>query len=274
LQALAMCAEEQLRNPDPCVKLMDEADDLESKGEWAAAEAVHRKILAMTESSGNLGMMAKAQMDLAGMLRLIGRLDEAWELTCTATVTARLPISRIFLVGVLIRAASCALERGDSAQALAAASEAVQIQKPGPLEDHMRARALATRAKCLLAAGDSAGAGADLDLACDLLGKNHGSWIPPGVLWTMGLWWEAKSQLEERLGNLARAREAITHAIENRRQSGRPHGLAALARNLEKLGELSRAAGDLESEKRSRSEAKSIREALHLPVGAEPERCS
>jgi tetratricopeptide (TPR) repeat protein len=264
LQALAMCAGEQLRNPDPCVSLMNEADDLEGKGDWAAAEAVRRKVLALTESSDNFGMIAKAQMELANLLRLVGRLDEAWEFACAATISTRQNPS--VLVMTLLCEAACALERGDSTKALAAASEAVQANKPGKLHDHMRARSLTTRAKCLLAQDDLAGAGSDLDLACELLGTNHGSWIPPGILWTLGLWWEAKSQLEERLRNLPRAREAIIRAIENRRQSVSPHGLAALARTLEKLGEISKVAGDLEGAKQALSEAESIREGLHLPM--------
>jgi hypothetical protein len=130
----------------------------------------------------------------------------------------------------------------------------------------MRAKSLTTRAKCLLACGDTSGAEVDLDLACELLGTCHGSWIPAGVLWTLGLWWEVKSQLEERLGNLSRARDAITRAIENRRQFGSTHSLAALARDLEKLPELSNASGDHEGAEQALSEARSIRERLRLPV--------
>src|ERR1700722_2556903 len=266
MQALMMSAAEGLRNPNPVVLLMNKADDFESKGDWAAAEAVRRKVLALTESSENFGMIAKAQMDLAGSLRLVGRLDEAWEFACAATVSARQnpPV----LVMALLCEAACALERGDSAGALAVASEAVQANGSGKLHDHMRARSLTTRAKCLLACGDPAGAEVDLASACELLQGCAGSWIPPGIRWTLGCWWEVRSQLEERLGNLPRARKAIARAIENRRESGSPHTLAALARSLEKLAEFAKAAGELEQEEQALSEAKSIRERLHLPMAS------
>jgi hypothetical protein len=85
-----------------------------------------------------------------------------------------------------------------------------------------------------------------------------------GKIWTLANWWEVKSQLEERLGNLWAAREAITLAVENRRQTRSASALLALAHALEKLGNLSRQAGDEEGEERARSEAKSIREELNL----------
>ena len=37
--------EESLRNPEPIVLLQNEAGELEDKGEWAAAEAAHRRAL-------------------------------------------------------------------------------------------------------------------------------------------------------------------------------------------------------------------------------------
>jgi hypothetical protein len=269
MEALSMAAEEELRNPSPDVQLMNEADALESKGDWPAAEALRQKLLALKEPSGNIGMITKAQMDLSGLLRLLGRLDEAWEFACAATVTARQwPKTFALLVIALSNKVSCALERGDSANALAAAAEAVQVIEPGKLHDNLRARALTARAKCLLAQSDANGAGLDLDSAWELLEANSTSRMLPGIVAALANWWEAKSKLEEQLGNHFRAREAITLAIEYRRQFETPYARLALARALEKLGEFSRAAGDKEAEERQMSEAKSIREGLHLPAGA------
>jgi len=268
MQALIMAAEESLRNPTPELLLQNEADELESKGNWTEAEAVRRKVLALEEASGNFAKISNAQMALCSVLRLVGCGDEAWQFACAATVSARRAKISLLVVMALLREAYCALERGDSAKAFAAAAEAVQIVEPGKLFDHMRARALTARAKCLLARGDTAGAELDLASAGDLLQEKAGSQMMQGIIWTVANWWEVKSQLEERLENLYFAREAITKAIEHYRQCGGPHTLLALARALTKLGEISREAGDFAVEEQSLGEAKAIREGLNLPAAA------
>jgi tetratricopeptide (TPR) repeat protein len=264
MQALAMAAAEQLRNPSPEVLLMDEADDLESKGDWPAAEAVRRKVLALEESSGHSGKIAGAQMKLGKLLRIVGRDDEAWQFVCAATASARRAKIFPLLVTALLGEAFCALDRGDSARALTAAAEAVQVVGPGRLHDHERARALTARARCRLAQGDLTGAQSDLASGWDLLLAHSGSWMLPGIMQTLAMWWEVKGRLEERLGNFSCASEATTTAIELYRQRGDPHALLALARSLEKLGEIAREAGDLAAEQESLSEANSIRCGLHL----------
>jgi len=167
----------------------------------------------------------------------------------------------------LLNEVFCTLALEDPGRALTAASEAVQLVEPGKLHANMRARALTARARCLLATGDPAGAEADLASAWELLPTNPGLMMMPGPIWTFANWWEAKSRLEHKLGNDFRAREAITLAIEHRRQAEGAHALLALARSLELLGEISRAGGDLAAEEQALNEAKSIREGLHIPDG-------
>jgi len=264
MQALIMAAEEQLRNPSPDVLLMNEADELESQGDWAAAEAARRKVLALAESSGNFGKIAKAQMNLCRLLRAVGRGDEAWQFACAATISARRIKLFPLLVLVLLNESFCALQRGDSAKALTAAAEAVKVIEPGRLHNHERAMALTNRARCLLAHGDAIGAGSDLAAAWEPLQALSGSWGMPGIRWTLAKWWEVKSRLEERLGNSNCAREAITTAIELYRQGQGPHALLTVAQALDKYAEISRAAGDPAGEEQSLSLAKSIREGLNL----------
>jgi hypothetical protein len=65
MQALLMAGEEALKNPTPSLLLKQEAGDCEDKGDWAGAEAACRKVVALEESLGNFGMIAKAYMDLS-----------------------------------------------------------------------------------------------------------------------------------------------------------------------------------------------------------------
>jgi tetratricopeptide (TPR) repeat protein len=266
MELLALTLELQLKNPNPDVRLMNEAGDLESKGCWSEAEAVRRKVLALEESSGNFGMIAKAQMDLCRSLLQVGQGEEAWQLAGAATVSARRKNIIPLIVMALLNEALCALAMEDPGRALAAVSEALQLIEPGKLQANMRARALTARARCLLATGDPAGAEEDLASAWELLPANPGLMMP-GPIWTLANWWEARSRLEHRLGNDFRAREAITLAIEHRRHAEGAHALLALARSLELLGEISRAGGDLAAEEQALHEAKSIREGLHIPDG-------
>jgi len=199
-------------------------------------------------------------------LRFLGRTDEARQFACAATASARR--TKIFpvLVMALETEAFCELDRGDSARALAAASEAVQIIEPGKVHDVMRAKALVTRARCLLANDDSTGAESDLAACWGLIQARPQSLTMPGPILTLAFWWEVKSQLEERRGNLECAREALERAIAQRRQMQSPFALLALARALEKLGELSRAAKDPAGAERAVAEAKSIRKDPFLAM--------
>lgn len=267
MQVLARAAEQQFKNPRPDVQLMNEADDLESKGDWAEAEAVRRKVLALEEEAGNFGMMAKAQMDLCRLLRQVGRGEEARRFANAATASARRTKIKLVMVRALLNEAFCALAMKDPASAFAAASKAVELVEPGKLQATTLARALTVRAKCRLASGDPAGAEADLASAWDLLPTNPASIIPPGPNWTLASWWEVKCRLEQSLGKDFRAREAISLAIGHHRESEGPHALLALAKALDTLGEICRAAGDVSAEEEALHEAKSIREGLHLPGG-------
>jgi hypothetical protein len=122
MQALLIAGTESLKNPSPEVMLKNEADDFESKGNWREAETVRRKVVALAESSGNFARIASAQLDLCRLLRLLGRREEAWEFAYAATVSVRRTKLWPLLVTALIRESLCALDREDSAKALAAAS--------------------------------------------------------------------------------------------------------------------------------------------------------
>ncbi len=266
LQALIMAGAEALKNPTPALLLREEADDLESKGDWSGAEAVRRKVLALEASSGNLGIAVKAQMELCRLLRSVGRSDEACELASVATDSARRTGIFPLLVMALENEIFCVLDRGDFPKALAAASEAVQVIEPGKLYDQTRAKALTARARCWLANDSLASAETDLASGWELLQAQSGSCIMPGPIHTLANWWEVRSQFEERQGNLQSAKEAMKRAIEYRRQLQGPYALLVLARALDGFAKISRADGDLSGEEQALNEAKSIREGLHLPL--------
>jgi hypothetical protein len=265
LRFVMMAGEEALKNPTPDLLLKRKAEDLEQAGDWAGAEAARREVLALEEASGNFGLVAKAQLDLSRLLLAVGRLEEAWEAACAATASARRTEVFPLLAMVLESECFCALARTDLPRALAAADEQVRIIEPGKLWDRMRAKALATRARCRLASDDQAGAESDLAACWALLQLEATSRIARSPIVTLANWWEVKSELAERQGDRSAAWQAIHRAIDYRRQLNGPFALATLARALLRLGKLAGAEGDAAAADAALSEAKTIRENLDLP---------
>jgi hypothetical protein len=266
MQALFMAAEDAIKNPTPSLVLKQEAAEHEDKGEWTEAETSRRKVLAIEEASGNFGLIAKAQMELSGTLRIVGRLAEAWQLAEAATASARRTKCFPVVVMALQNQVSCALERGEIADALPAGSEMVQVIEPGKLYDSMRSKALIYRAKCRVANKDLSEAEADLDSSWKLL---NGLSVPKRLLGpraALALWWEVKSRLLEAQGALRKARKAIAKVIEISREIDGPFPRFALARALERQGDLARQSGDLAAAEQAFTEARSIREELRLPA--------
>jgi len=263
MQTLMMVTEEATKNPTPNLLLKNEAHTCESQGDWAGAEAAYRKVLALEESLGNFGMIAKAHMDLCRLLRVLGRLDEAWQFACEAVAAARRTQIFSVLAMALDLQAHCALGREDRAAALKASSEAVQVIEPGRIYDSMRAKALIAHARCSLACGDPAAADSDLASSWELIQARF-STMMPGPLLTWANWWEVKSQLEEQRRNLNGAREAMSRAIEYFRRLQGPYGLLAVSRALQQASRLSTQAEDLLQAERASAEAKQIRSDLRL----------
>ena len=269
IQALVLAGEEASRNPSPSLLLKQEAADLEAKGEWADVEIVRRKVLKLEESSGNLGGMAKAQMDLSRLLRAVGRLDEATRFAGAAIDSAR----RLKVFPVLVMALeigiACALDQKKCKEALAGSSESLQVTESGKIYNHIRARALVIRARCLLAHGDPAAAATDLAASRELL-PPQGAFLLPGPSRTLANWWEVKSELEQQRGNLEGAGDAITRAVACRRQFDGPFALLDLSRALTKLGEITNLGGDSAKAQLALNEANDVRDSLHLPRGLVP----
>ena len=266
IQALSLAGEQALRNPTPELELGREADVLESKGDWAGAEATRRKILVLEESSGQAVAVAKAQMDLSRLLRLVGRWSEAQQHAQAATACARQTGLFPVLMMALENEAHSALGRGDSAQALARASEAVQIVEPDKAFDSIRARALTVRARCLMAEGDDARARQDLSASWDLL--QRAAKIGPGAIAMLATWWQTHGELEARNGDLAAAEKAMNEALNHLRSIEKPYASAAIARVLEKLSEILKRRGKIAEAEAALKEACSIRASLHLPTDA------
>lgn len=266
MQALALAAEEAQCHPTPSLVLQAEAADCENKRDWAGAEAAYRKVLPLEEATGKHACIAKAQMDLARLLRLTGRLEEAAQFAASASSSARQAEMFPVLVMALENQASCALARQELKVALMAATESLQVIEPGKLYDSMRARALITHAKCLVAKGDVAGAESKLAASWDLLQRQGVNRNLPGPIFALANWWEIKSQVLEQRGEVEGAREAINQSIDRRRQNESPYAIWLLVRALERRAELSRQLGDLSQAERAMAEASSLREDLRLPV--------
>lgn len=264
MELLMMTAMEAIKNPTPSGLLHQEAEDLERIGNWIEAERVRRKILSLQETLEHPGILAKAQMDLCGLLRLLGRLKEAAQFASTATASARRTDIFPLLVIALECECWCALEQGDGPRALAAASEAVQVIEPGKLYDSMRDKALILHARCLLACGELSAAGASLAASWELLAAQSTMQGMPGPIATRANWWEVKAQLEQREGRLESAQVAMTRSVEYRRKLDGPYGLCALARVLKQLSDILIASGDREAADKALAEAKAIRRGLNL----------
>jgi len=265
MEAFCMAAEEAIKRPTPSTLLHVEADELESKGNWTEAEAVRRKILSLDETLENSGILAKAQMDLCGLLRLLGRGGEASQFAAAAISSARRAEMFPVLVMALECESWCALEQGDYPRALALAFEAVQVIEPGKLFDSMRAKSLTHRARCWVACGELSAAEPDLATSWELLQARPATKALPGPIMTLTNWWEIKGQLELRQGRLESAQVATMRAVENRRTLESPYALFALARVLTQLGDILRVAGDSEGAEQATNEAGAIRNSLNIP---------
>jgi len=266
MNALALAAEEAQRHPTPSLLLKAEAGECESKRDWAGAEAAYRKSLPVEEATGKQGLVAKAQMDLSRLLRLVGRLEEASQMAALSTAAARQAEVFPVLVLALENEISCALARQEPQAALPAAVEMVQVIEPGKLYDSMRARALTTHARCLAVTGDLPAAESRLAASWDLLQAAGWCRSMPGPISAMGNWWEAKGQVFEQQGKIEEAQEALVHSINYRRQNDSPYAVFLLIRTLEKSAALSRRAGDLTQAERAAAEANSLWKDLRLPV--------
>ena len=295
LQALMMAAEEAERNPTPDLLLIADAERCEVAGDWAGAEAARRKVLALRESelaqadarserAGDstaaqpdderwraFGLIAKAHADLSALQKRWGRLDDAWNSARAATAAARRANLWPLLHLTLQNETACALDRGDVASALAAASEDVRQIEPGALHDSMRARALLARGRCLVASGDLAAAEQDLAASWELLEPRSHSAFLAGVQRTIARWWETTARLRARKGDGSGAVAAWRQAVEKRRevaalpQVETPSSLDALASALKEFSEALSQAGDLDAAGAALAEAETIRGNAGLP---------
>jgi tetratricopeptide (TPR) repeat protein len=261
MQALLLAAEESLKNPTPSILLKHKAGACEEKGDWVGAEAAYREVLALEESLGNAAAISHAHMELSRLLRWLGRSDEAWQSARHATAAARRTDMFTVLVMALINESHRALDKEDYTQAMAAASEALQVVESGKIFDLLRAKSQIARAKCLLATGDPAGADTNLASSWETLKRHPASMLMQGVTQAHASWWEVKSQLEEHRGNVSGAIEAMDAAIGHHRQLEGPYALFALA------AALSNSACNSPEAERAAAEAKGIRIDLRVPNG-------
>jgi tetratricopeptide (TPR) repeat protein len=269
--ALMLAAQEAETNPTPDMLLAKEASDREEAGDWVAAEETYRKLVALQARSGNAGLLAKAQMNLSRLLRLLARLDEAWDFALAASDSARAFYFSILVSMALENQSMCALARAETNLALEAASQAVESLDRGKLTLHRRARALIQRADCSLACGDVPGAETSLKESWDNLAQKTVSGLA-GPLGTLSQWREVRAQLDAAKGNLSAAMDGLNESIQYYRQrvethdSKSPHAAAALARMLQTLASLAQRRGHSAAAQEAISEARRLRERAHLPL--------
>jgi tetratricopeptide (TPR) repeat protein len=275
LKALIIAAEQAMAHPTPEVELAEQADRCLRAADWAGAEAAYRKILRIQQETGNPGQVAKPRMDLSQLLRLIGRLDEAGELSRAATESARKSGLYPLIAMALRNEVSCALAHGRTDDALAAACEALRVIEPGKIADLMRAQAHTDRAECLLANGQADVAERDLTASWEILESRAPSRIGLGPVAALAKWCEVAAQFSIRKGNCEEALRCLEKAVGHRREgfnrSGdpSPHAFAALARTFEMLAEVSKYAGDQPGQEHALAEARAIWNRIHLP-GSRP----
>jgi tetratricopeptide (TPR) repeat protein len=269
--ALMMAAADAIAHPTPDLRVAEEAAHSLRAGDWVRAEEAYRKLLTMQEQTGNPGLQAKPQMDLSRLFCLLGRLDEAWAFAQAATASARQTELYPLRAMALENEAFCARARGDVLQALAAASEAVQVIEPGKIADLMRARAYTRRTECLMLSGDPDAAEKDLIAGWDILGSRKPSSVGTGPVVALAKWCEVQAQLQVRKGKLEDAAAALRQAIEYRREGFNrscdpgPYAFAALARAFEMLAQIMKKTGELQAAQQALAEARTLWECAHLP---------
>jgi len=268
---LMMAGAKALKNPGPDTELGNTVSACEDNGDWAGAEKARRRLLALRQQEGRAEMIAKAQFDLSRLLRLFGRLDEAWRYARAATRSSREADLAPLTVMTLENEAQCALARKDVARALAAAEKAMKLLKPERMQNLIRMRTLTLRAQCLLQTGDETGAERDLKAASklesDLVFAGMG-----GANNAQARRREIQAELQVRRKNLTGAVKSLKRAMALRREGAdgccgqSPYALVARARGLERFAEVSRQLDDAAAEKHALSEAKTLRELAHLPL--------
>lgn len=274
MAALMMAGMEAMKNPTPALRLGEEAEACQQAGDWAGAEAAYLKLLEVQEQSGNFGLITKPLMDLSRLYRYSGKLDLASRYARAATAAARKADFTTLLAMTLDNEAATALACQDVPAALAASAEAVRVLEPGRIFDSMRARALTSHAECLLAGGDTESAASPLQSAWELLKSRARSGVMPGPLVTLSHWWRVKAELCLKQGKPSEAADALTQAVQIRREllqrafGPAVYGHLELAALLERLAALSTQLGDAAQAQQALAEAKTIREQLKLPPPA------
>jgi tetratricopeptide (TPR) repeat protein len=191
-------------------------------------------------------------------------LDDAWEFARGASDSARRTELYPLIWMALENEALCALARGDTAAALAAASEALRGIEPGKMADLIRAQALTLHAQCSMACGDLETAERGLQASWEILGSRKFSSMHVGPVVALARWWEVQAELEVHKGNPGKAAAALKQAIEHRQEgfnrscNPSPHAFAALARTFERLAHVMRLTGDSESEQQALGEAQGL----------------
>jgi tetratricopeptide (TPR) repeat protein len=269
LEAFSLASEETARNPTPELLMMEEADDRECHGDWAAAERARREVLRLSETEGNLGIIAKAHHDLSQFFQLRGRLDEAWTSALDATAAARRFELDMALAMMLENEAWCALIRGQADRALQAVEEGLNQLEATPMTRTSHARLRVLEARCLAARQDWSAAEVVLAKAREWMDADGLSSVCPGPIATKAACWEVEAALCTGRNDPEGAVEAWRKAVEMRRSRTGfahlrgPYTLMGLGRALEGLSVALEKMGCLDEAQSSRDEAARLRRLVN-----------
>ena len=271
MQTLMFAGEEAMQHPTPKQLAQEEARRCEESADWAGAETAWLKALELSKGESSPAHQVKPHLDVSGFFGLLGRWDEAWAHANAAVTGARGANIPPLLVMSLRNQAACALKRGDSATALAAAKEAVDHVKPGPMSSPALGRSLVLRARCLLASGDLAAAERDLATAFDLLSPMTDARFMAGLQSGIAQYWQVRGALLSTQGKPVEAKEAWACAVDLYRQIAqlpqveKRDVLSALSRSLEGFRKVLQELGDNKLAEQTATEVESIGKQLGLP---------
>ena len=273
--ALRLAAERAENDPSPLMRLTRKAGECEANGDWAGAEAAYREALSSLEAAEQPVLMVKAHVDLSRLFGLLGQWDKASDCARVATAIARRTDIPWVQVLALRAEATCALARSDNADALRAATEAVELHSTDPIFELSRAQVLVLRARCFEEGGEIDAAERDLTAAKEDLFGPMSSPLFAGMQAAGASWWATTARIIARKGDLETAAEAWSSAVKLQRhvaslpQAAGPYTLEALASALQFQGEALRAIGQPDEAEKALAEARRIRSELGLPEAKE-----
>jgi tetratricopeptide (TPR) repeat protein len=271
VECLLLASDEAEDNPSADLQLKMEAHDHENAADWSQAEAAYRQALELAQTQKQDAMIYKAHADLSNLYSLLDQKDRALE-ESTGAVEAARRTDMVPLFGMALQSLiGDLLERGDVSSALSAATEMLDLCGEDRMYDLVRARALISRARCLVDLDDIASAEADLNQAWRILAPQASAGMFAGAQAGLAAWWAVTARLRSHQRDLPGAAEAWQKAVKFRRHVSQlpqlegPYKFNALAQTLHRCGLALLAVSNMEAAAQAITESRTIRRSIGLP---------